>query len=379
MLRLIVDENIVFADKAFAQFGEVNLMPGREINNSNLNDVDVLIVRSITNVDKDLLKNTPVKFVGTATIGTDHIDLDYLKSKNIFFADAKGCNAYSVAEYVLASLLNLSVKFDFSLKDKSIGIVGVGNVGSKVAAFAEALGMSVLLNDPPIKRTGDKRSFIDLDEIFKCDIVTLHTPLNLDGIDKTYHLFNNDNLNKLKDGAILINSSRGAIINNLDLLTAIEKKNLKVVLDVWENEPDINIELVKNVLIATPHIAGYSYEGKVNCTKIIYESLCEYLGEDKTIKFDLPIPKEPTLIFNNSNKLETGLNDLISTIYSIQEDDNRMRKIIEMEKEDRMKYFDLQRKNYPRRREFNNYTIKSSNLSKSMQDVLKKLRFKLST
>ena len=379
MLRLIVDENIAFADKAFDQFGKVNLMPGREINNSALKDTDVLIVRSITNVDKDLLKNTPVKFVGTATIGTDHIDLDYLKGKNIFFADAKGCNAYSVAEYVLACLLNLSVKFDFSLKDKSIGIVGVGNVGSKVAAFAEALGMTVLLNDPPLKRKGDKSNFVELDEIFKCDIVTLHTPLNLDGIDKTYHLFNNDNLNKLKDGAILINSSRGAVINNLDLLTAIEKKNLKVVLDVWENEPDINIELVKYVLIATPHIAGYSYEGKVNGTKIIYESLCEYLGEDKTIKFDLPIPKEPTLIFNNSNKLETGLNDLISTIYSIQEDDNRMRKIIEMEKEDRMKYFDLQRKNYPRRREFNNYTIESSNLSKSMQDVLKKLRFTLST
>ena len=379
MLRLIVDENIAFADKAFAQFGKVNLMPGREINNSALKDTDVLIIRSITNVDEELLKNTPVKFVGTATIGTDHIDLDYLKSKNIFFADARGCNAYSVAEYVLASLLNLAVKFDFSLKDKSIGIVGVGNVGSKVAAFAEALGMTVLLNDPPLKRKGDKSNFVELDEIFKCDIVTLHTPLNLDGIDKTYHLFNNDNLNKLKDGAILINSSRGAVINNLDLLTAVEKKNLKVVLDVWENEPDINIELVKNVLIATPHIAGYSYEGKVNGTKIIYESLCEYLGEDKTFKFDLPIPKKPTLIYNNSNKLETGLNDLISTVYSIQEDDNRMRKIIEMEKEDRMKYFDLQRKNYPRRREFNNYTIKSSNLSKSMQDVLKKLRFTLST
>ncbi len=379
MLRLIVDENIAFADKAFAQFGKVNLMPGREINNSALKDIDVLIVRSITNVDEALLKNTPVKFVGTATIGTDHIDLDYLKSKNIFFADARGCNAYSVAEYVLDSLLNFAVRFDFCLKDKSIGIVGVGNVGSKVAAFAEALGMMVLLNDPPLKRIGDKRKFVELDDILNCDIVTLHTPLNLDGIDKTYHLFNYDNLNKLKDGAILINSSRGAVINNLDLLTEIEKKNLKVVLDVWENEPDINIELVKNVLIATPHIAGYSYEGKVNGTKIIYESLCKYFGEEKTFKFDLPIPKEPTLIFNNSNKLETGLNNLISSVYSIQDDDNQMRKIIEMEKDERVKYFDLQRKNYPRRREFNNYTIESSNLSKSMRDVLKKLRFKLFT
>jgi erythronate-4-phosphate dehydrogenase len=379
MLRLIVDENIAFADEAFAQFGKVNLMPGREINNSVLKDTDVLIVRSITNVDEDLLKNTPVKFVGTTTIGTDHIDLDYLNSKNIFFADAKGCNAYSVAEYVLASLINLAATFDFSLKDKLIGIVGVGNVGSKVVALAEALGMKVLLNDPPLNRKGDKRNFVDLDEILKCDIVTLHTPLNLDGIDKTYHLFNNDNLNKLKNGAILINSSRGAVINNLDLLTSIERKNLIVVLDVWENEPDIYVELVKNVLIATPHVAGYSYEGKVNGTKIIYESLCEYLGEDKTFKFDLPIPQEPTLFFNNPNKFESGLNDLISSVYSIKDDDNRMREIITMDKDERIRYFDLLRKNYPRRREFNNYTVDSSNLSKSMQNILKKLRFKLST
>jgi len=379
MLRLIVDENIAFADKAFAQFGKVNLMPGRKINNSALKETDVLIVRSITNVGEDLLKNTPVKFVGTATIGTDHIDLDYLKSKNIFFTDAKGCNAYSVTEYVFASLLNFAVKFGLSLKDKSIGIVGVGNVGSKVAAFAEALGMKVLLNDPPLKRTGDKRNFVELDEILKCDIVTLHTPLNLNGIDNTYHLFNSDNLNMLKDGTILINTSRGAVINNNGLLDVLSKKKLKLVLDVWENEPDINIELVKKVLIATPHIAGYSFEGKVNGTKIIYESLCEYLGQDKTFKFDLPIPQESILLFNNSNKLETGLNNLISSVYSIQDDDNRMRKIIEMEKDERVKYFDLQRKNYPRRREFNNYTIESCNLSTSVQDVLKKLRFKLTT
>ncbi len=379
MLRLIVDENIAFADKAFGQFGKVHLMPGREITNSSLKNTDVLIVRSITNVDEELLKNTPIKFVGTATIGTDHIDLDYLKNKNIFFADAKGCNAYSVAEYVLASLLNLSVRFEFSLEDKSIGIVGVGNVGSKVAVFAEALGMRVLLNDPPLKRKDDKRKFVELDEIFKCDIVTLHTPLNLNGIDNTFHLFSSKNLSRLKDEAVLINTSRGAVINNLDLLTAIEKKKLKVVLDVWENEPDINIELVKNVLIATPHIAGYSYEGKVNGTKIIYASLCEYLGEDKAFRFDLPIPQESTLLYDNSNQLETGLNDLISNVYSIRNDDNRMRKIRAMEKDNRIKYFDLQRKNYPVRREYNNYTIESYNPSKSTQDVLKKLRFKLST
>ncbi|RPI60269.1 MAG: 4-phosphoerythronate dehydrogenase, partial [Ignavibacteriales bacterium] len=206
MLKLIVDENIALAADIFNQFGDVKLVSGRYITNSLLKDIDILIVRSITNVDEELLKNTPVKFVGTATIGTDHIDLDYLKKNNIIFADAKGCNAFSVAEYVVAALLNFSVKYDFLLKDKSIGIIGVGNVGSKVTTFTKALGMNVLLNDPPLQRNGDKRDFIELDEILKCDIVTLHVPLNQNGIDKTHHLFNKKILSRLKNDTILINS-----------------------------------------------------------------------------------------------------------------------------------------------------------------------------
>lgn len=378
MLKLIVDENIAFADKTFDQFGKVNLMPGREITNSSLIDSDVLIVRSITNVDEELLKNSPVKFVGTATIGIDHIDLDYLKQNKIAFADAKGCNAYSVAEYVVASLLNLAVRFEFSFKDKSIGIVGVGNVGSKVAAFTEALGMKVLLNDPPLQRSGDKRNFVELADILNCDIISLHTPLNLDGIDKTFHLLNSDNLKKLKDGTILINTSRGAVINNLDLLTAIEKKNLKVVLDVWENEPDISVELLNKVLIGTPHIAGYSYEGKINGTKIIYDSLCEFLGMEKIFSFDLPAPINSKLRFINSENIETVMENFVSNIYSIKNDDIKMREMIMMDVDNRIKNFDLQRKNYPKRREFNSYTIEAIDLSESIKETLKKLRFNLS-
>ncbi len=379
MLKSIVDENIAFADKAFNQFGSVSLVPGREITNSILKNADVLIVRSITNVNEELLINTSVKFVGTATIGTDHIDLDYLSKNKITYADAKGCNAYSVAEYVVAALLNLSVQFDFSLNEKSIGIVGVGNVGSKVAAFAEALGMKVLLNDPPLKRKGDNRNFVDLDEILKCDIITIHTPLNLNGIDKTYHLFNNENLNKLKNGTVLINSSRGAVINNSDLFNSIKKKKLKVFLDVWENEPDINVELLKIVLVGTPHIAGYSYEGKVNGTKMIYDALCEFFRVEKTFSFNLPAPINSKLHFNNSDKIETAIENLISTIYSIKNDDIKMREMIMMDIDKRIKHFDLQRKNYPKRREFNNYEIESSNLSRSIKETLKILRFNLST
>ena len=378
MLNIIVDENIAFADSAFNQFGRVELVPGRKITNSLLKEVDVLIVRSITNVDENLLKNTPVKFVGTATIGTDHIDLEYLKVNNIFFADAKGCNAYSVAEYVIVALLNLAVNFEFSLRDKSIGIVGVGNVGSKVARFVNALGMKVLLNDPPLKRDGDKRNFVEFDEILKCDIITVHTPLNLSGVDKTHHLFNKSNLYKLKDGTIIINTSRGAVINNLDLLNAIDEKKLKVVLDVWENEPNFNEDLLKKVLIATPHIAGYSQEGKVNGTKLIFESLSKFLNVETTFNLKLDKPQNSDLDFQNNDRIELALNNIISSIYSINNDNDKMKKSYLMNAQEQVEYFDLQRKKYPIRREFNNYNVNSEFMSEEVKNLFNTLRFNLS-
>ena len=379
MLKILVDENIVFAESAFNEIGEVMLLPGRKITNSSLKNIDILIVRSVTKVDGDLLKNTSVKFVGTATIGTDHIDLEYLNANNIYFADAKGCNAYSVAEYIIAALLNLVVRFDFKLQNKSIGIVGVGNVGSKVAFFAKSIGMQVLFNDPPLKRNGETREFAEFEEILKCDVISLHTPLNLSGIDKTLYLLDQKNLDKLKNETILINSSRGAVINNLDLLNVIDNKNLKVVLDVWENEPSINEDLLDKVSIATPHIAGYSYEGKVNGTKMIYESLCKYLNADAKFEFKLEPPINVLLNLDDENKIEFSLNNLISKIYSIQNDNEKMKKSSVMNKTKRTEYFDIQRKEYPIRREFNNYTIKSNNLSEETKIILNNLRFNIST
>jgi erythronate-4-phosphate dehydrogenase len=264
------------------------------------------------------------------------------------------------------------------LHGKSIGIVGVGNVGSKVAAFAEALGMKVLLNDPPLQRDGNLNFFVGLDEILKCDIITLHTPLNIEGIDNTYHLFNKSNLDKLKEGTIVINSSRGAVVNNLDLLSAIDKKNLKVVLDVWENEPEINVELLNKVLIGTPHIAGYSYEGKINGTKIMYESLCEFLGKEKTFPFNSSAPQNSTKFFNNIETLEVELDKLVSSIYSIKEDDQRMRKMQMMNQPEINLEFDLQRKNYPVRREFCNYSVHLNQITEKIHEILTGLRFNVS-
>ena len=378
MLNIIVDENIVFAKEAFALFGNVTLLSGREINNSILKDADILIVRSITKVDKELVKNTPVKFVGTATIGTDHIDLEYLKKNKIAFADAKGCNAYSVAEYLVVSLLNLSVRFNFTLKEKSIGIVGVGNVGSKVAKFADALGMKVLLNDPPLQRAGNNNSFVSLDEILNADIITLHVPLNLSGIDRTYHLFDKKKLMGLKDGTILINTSRGAVIKNQELLEIIDTKKLKVVLDVWENEPDINIDLLNKVIIGTPHIAGYSLEGKINGTKMIFDALADYLNLNISFNFTKEAPTNSLLSFEKSETIEKDLDQIVSKIYPIQRDDKLMRKMLNMSREERIKYFDLLRKDYPIRREFNNYRIELKNFDGKTKNILTNLRFNIS-
>ena len=377
MLNLIIDENIAFADQAFNHFGNVTLLPGRQITNASLKNTDILIVRSVTKVNKVLLKSTPVKFIGTTTTGTDHLDLDFLRKHNIAFSDAKGCNSFSVAEYVMAALFNLSVKLNFTLKDKTIGIIGVGNVGSKVAFFAEAIGMKVLLNDPPLQRSGDKRNFVELKEILSADVITLHTPLILDGPDKTLYLLNKDNLKIIKNNAIIINTARGAVTNNNELLDIIKIKKLNVVLDVWENEPEINLELLKQVQLGTPHIAGYSIEGKINGTKKIYNSLCNFLNEKPSFSFE-SIPLINT--YKNieyKNKIEIRLNNIISSIYSINNDDEKMRKMLIMGKEEAIKYFDLLRKEYPIRREFDNYIIKSDNLSEAVKKLLMRLRFNI--
>lgn len=374
-MKLVVDENISFAKEAFSVFGDVTLLSGREITKHNLRDADVLIVRSVTNVDEALLKNTPIKFVGTATIGTDHIDLDYLKSNNIVFADAKGCNAFAVAEYVLTALIKICANEEISLQDKSIGVVGVGNVGSKVVKFAELLGLKVLKNDPPLQRINPQEKYYSLEEILKCDFVTLHVPLTFEGDDKTYHLIDEEKLMLLKENSILINTSRGAVIDNIALRKLISQKKLNVALDVWENEPDIDLSLLERVKIATPHIAGYSLEGKVNGTRMIFESLNEFLGTNYQFDFKLPEIKQNQLDYTKSEFDLNEFENLLSRIYDFESDTNQMRKMLYFNREDRLKYFDTLRKNYPLRREFNNYKIKLN--ENNLKKLFEGLRFKV--
>ncbi|MEJ5261535.1 MAG: 4-phosphoerythronate dehydrogenase [Ignavibacterium sp.] len=374
-MKLVVDENISFAKEAFSLFGEVKLLAGREINNEILKDTDILIIRSVTNVDGSLLKNTPVKFVGTATIGTDHIDLDYLKNNNIAFADAKGCNAFAVAEYFLTALIKICADEKINLEGKSIGIVGVGNVGSKVLKFSELLGLKVLKNDPPLQRKNPNEKFYSLEEALKCDIVTLHTPLTFEGDDKTFHLLDEEKLSQLKDNSILINTSRGAVIDNNALRKIISQKKLKVALDVWENEPDVELSLLERVAISSPHVAGYSLEGKVNGTIMIFNALNTFLGTNYHFDFTLPEVKNNLLEYNQADLDINKFNELLKRIYDIDSDTNQMKKMLYFNREDRVKYFDEMRKNYPLRREFNNYRIKLK--SDKLKNLFEGLRFRV--
>ncbi|MFC2119696.1 4-phosphoerythronate dehydrogenase [Bacteroidota bacterium] len=374
-MQLVVDENIVFAEEAFSQFGDVLLMSGREITNDILHNADALIVRSITNVDEELLQNTNIKFVGTATIGTEHVDINYLDENAIAFADAKGCNADSVVEYVFTALLKILVDNKLTLKNKSIGIIGVGNIGSRVVKYAEALGLKVYKNDPPKQRADDEGNYVSLEEALRTDIITIHVPLNKTGIDKTFHLLDEKKLSQIKSNTIIINSSRGEVVDNKALLNIFDKKHFKVILDVWEGEPLINTDLLQKVILGSAHIAGYSLEGKVNGTKMIYDALCRFTNQQNDWEPKLPSVENNIIDVSSTKKIEEKLHFIFNHIYKIEADDSEMREMVEMDSDSRAAYFDKLRKEYPFRREFTNYTVLIEENDKELKSILGTFRF----
>jgi erythronate-4-phosphate dehydrogenase len=361
VMKIIADANIPFVKECFSSIGEVTVIGGREMTPWIVADADILLVRSITPVGVDLLAGSNVRFVGTATIGFDHIDVDFLARNNIGFASAPGSNANSAAEYVIAGLLDTGQKYHLDLEGRSIGIIGVGNVGGRVAKKCAAMGMEVYLNDPPLKRqTGDKK-FLPLERLFDCDFITLHTPLTYEGQDKTYHLADEKFFKSLKERCVFVNASRGGVVDSMALKSATRAGRLRaVVLDVWENEPDIDIELLKMVDIGTPHIAGYSLDGKIAGMIMIYRAACEYF--DVEPKFDikdfLPEPAVPELKVNpNITNDQDALLGAVQKIYRIEKDDARLRRMLDKPAENRGRHFDNLRKNYPVRREFQNTSV----------------------
>lgn len=375
-MNILVDENIPYGPEAFGTLGTVRKAAGRSITNAMLADVDALIIRSITKVNAALLEGTPVRFVGTCTIGEDHVDKACLSRKGIGFSSAPGCNANSVAEYIVTALLYLARKYGFDLTSKRLGIVGVGNVGSKVWRKAQALGMTCVLNDPPLAaKTGDP-VYRPLDEIRECDVITFHTPLKKSGDYPTWHLADEAFLAALRPGTILFNTSRGAVVDNSALEAALRRRHIAAaVLDVWEKEPTPNLDLLARSDIATPHIAGYSFDGKVNGTRQIYEALCASLGMDAAWDPKPLLPPPPLPELTVDPHVPDVLTTTVLQAYDLVGDDARMRGITAVPTEEQGPYFDRLRKEYPVRREFFNTCIRLTRPDDRLRDTLSGIGF----
>lgn len=368
-MKIVADPNIPFVREAFSSLGDIQLVPGRTIFATDVRDAEILLVRSVTPVNAALLEGSKVAFVATATIGTDHIDTEYLAQRGIGFASASGSNANSVAEYVVAAMLELAHGLKFRLREKTLGVVGVGNVGSRVVRYADTLGMRVLQNDPPRQRVEKSGAFVSLEEVLaESDILTLHVPLTESGPDATFHLLDGLRLSALAQKPILINTARGGVVDNDALLNAIEQGKLGgTVLDVWESEPNISKPLLAKVDIGTPHIAGYSFDGKVNGTTMIYQAVCQFLGRKPTWDPAPLMPKPAVPKINVNPKVgedeESVLRDAIRQVYDIRKDDATLRA--------RTDEFDKLRADYPVRREFMNTRVEAKGVPDSL---LKKLR-----
>ncbi|MBI4979143.1 MAG: 4-phosphoerythronate dehydrogenase [Spirochaetes bacterium] len=353
-IRIVADENIPYAREAFSTIGEVTLAKGRAITRGMLEHADALCVRSVTKVNEALLAGTPVRYVTTATIGYDHVDTDYLAGSGIGFASAPGSNANSVGEYITSAICAVGEKYGIDWRGKRIGIIGVGNVGSNVAKKVTALGLIPVLHDPPLAdRTGDIR-YRPREEIYDCDIITIHTPLEKAGKYPTMHLADDAFFAKLSNCTLFINSSRGKVTKQSALAAALAKGAVRhAVEDVFETEPEIHAPDIAGVTYITPHIAGYSFDGKVNGTDMNYRSVCAFFGLTPAwdARAALPPPAIPELVIDNSAGLQHALANAVFPLYDIREDDHNLRAVVSggtgvAEK------FDQLRKTYRTRREF---------------------------
>jgi erythronate-4-phosphate dehydrogenase len=376
MISIVADDKIPFLRGALDSFAEITYLPGNSITRDTLRNADALLIRTRTKCTESLLNGTPVKFIATATIGFDHIDTGYCNRQKITWTNAPGCNSSSVQQYIAAALLKLSRDHQINLHDKTLGIVGVGNVGAKVEKVARILGMKVLLNDPPRARKEGDKNFVLLGNIlYESDIITVHVPLNIVGEDKTYHLFNSRSFKKMKKGTWFFNSSRGEVADTLSLKNSLGSGKLGgAVIDVWENEPDFDLGLMGKTFISTPHIAGYSTDGKANGTAMVVNSLCQYfnLPVKDWYPENIPLPLLTEISIDCKGKSDHQIiAEAVFATYNIEEDDLRLR----FSPSD----FEKQRGEYPLRREFTSYKINLKSGNKKALSMLKELGFKLIT
>ncbi len=374
---IVADENIPDVERYFAAMGHVTRVNGRLLTRQQLAQADILLLRSVTRVDQSLLAGSPVRFVGSATIGTDHLDTAYLEKQGIAWANAPGCNADSVVEYVLSAFARVEGLLEKLLLDGGrVGIVGMGNVGSGLYRRLDALGIDCVAYDPLLPR--QRYSVLsDFDTVLDADVVCLHAPLTREGAHPSYHLLDQSRLLQLREEAVLLNAGRGAVIDNAALSHCMTvRPGLKVILDVWEHEPAINQQLMAQVLLATPHIAGYSLDGKRAGTAMIHQACCQALALPVAVP---PLAGEQTPPIHLTVGGVAGLRQAILHCYDVAADDQRMRQALAAAEGDcRASAFDRLRKDYPVRREFFHYRIANvERLDRPLRAYLKAARFTL--
>ncbi|MBM4143750.1 MAG: 4-phosphoerythronate dehydrogenase PdxB [Lentisphaerae bacterium] len=367
-MKIVCSAEMPYAREAFGTLGEVAVVDGRSIRAAHVRDADILAVRSTTRVDRALLEGSRVRFAGTATIGFDHMDLPYLEARGIRWCCAPGCNARSVAEYVAAALLRLAARHGLRLEGRTIGVVGVGNVGSLVLDVAAALGLRALPNDPPRERkerarpNADNRPaatprFVSLDAVLaESDIVTLHVPLTKTGPDATFHMADEAFFARARPGCVFINSARGAVVKTDALLRAMDRGTVAhAVIDTWEGEPSVRRDLLERADFGTPHVAGYSYDGRVAGTRMVYEAACAFLGKspDWSPEPLLPPPPAPRVEAEAAGRDdEAVLDEIVRRVYDIAADDAAFRAETCADPGKAAAHFDALRRDYPVRREF---------------------------
>lgn len=360
-MLIVADENIPLLDAFFAGFGDIRRVPGRSIDRATVEQADVLLVRSVTNVNRALLEGSKVRFVGTCTIGTDHLDLDYFTEAGICWSSAPGCNARGVVDYVLGSLMTLAEIEGADLTQRTYGVVGAGEVGGRLIKVLKGLGWNVKVCDPP-RQAAEGGEYVSLEQIIEqCDVISLHTPLTRNGDDATWHLFDQQRLQQLKPGTWLINAARGQVVDNAALRQVLlEREDLQAVLDVWEKEPEVDPALAELCVLATPHIAGYSLDGKQRGTAQIYQAYCAFSGQPAAIQLSdlLPATWLSEVSLHGDSDPAWALAMLCRGVYDPRRDDADFRRSLVGNVAEQRRAFDVLRKQYPVRREIEGLKVR---------------------
>jgi erythronate-4-phosphate dehydrogenase len=373
-MKVIIDNKIPYIKGALEPFAEVVYLPGKETTPEVVKDADAIVTRTRTKCNEQLLAGSSVKMIATATIGYDHIDTAWCEANGIEWTNAPGCNSWSVAQYVMAALHTLALEKKIELADMTIGVIGAGNVGSKVARFCSLLGMNVLVNDPPRQRAEGNEGFVSLKEIQQqANIITVHTPLTREGQDTTFHMIDEAFIESCENDIFLISSARGEITDTAAVLSALKFGKIKeAIIDCWENEPEIDLDLLDHTFITTPHIAGYSRDGKANGTKMVIQAISRKfsLGIDNWECPDVELPANTTIVIDGTGKTDQEVvAEAILTTYPIMEDCNRLKFY--------PRTFEKQRGDYPVRREFPVYTVNARNISDNALRIIAGLGFRI--